>query len=86
MTSNSNLNLNLHVRSRSASIFQGKVASVSSVNQTGEFDILPMHANFITLIKDYVTLDKGLKSEKKIPVKNAVMSVIDGNVEVYVEI
>jgi F0F1-type ATP synthase epsilon subunit len=76
--------LDTHVRSRTDTYFQGKATSVTSVNATGEFDILAMHANFITLVKDYVILDKTLPTEKKIEFKTAVLSVVDGKVDVYV--
>lgn len=42
--------LNVKILSPTQTIFEGEVLSVSSVNSTGKFDILPYHANFITLI------------------------------------
>lgn len=33
--------------------FEGPAASVSSKNMSGNFDILPQHANFLTLIENY---------------------------------
>ncbi len=43
----------LHVRINSPEklIWEGEADSVTSENSAGPFDILPMHANFITLIK-----------------------------------
>ncbi len=35
-------------------LYQGPATSVSSVNNAGPFDILPLHTNFISLIKDRV--------------------------------
>ncbi len=58
--------VDLSVKSRTKKYFEGQVKSVTAVNDTGEFDILPMHANFITLIKNFIIMDKGLPSEKKI--------------------
>jgi len=78
--------LRVNVRSRSKSLFDGDVQSLTSVNQTGEFDVLAMHANFITLVSSYVLLDKGLSSEKRIEFKSAVLSVINDRVDVYVEV
>ena len=77
-------NLELFVRSRTKNYFQGKVKSISSVNQTGEFDILPLHANFITLATKYLIMDKSLPTEKKIEFDSAVVSVIEGKIDVYV--
>ncbi len=33
-------------------VWEGKASILSSVNAEGDFDILPGHANFMTLIKD----------------------------------
>ena len=33
-------------------LFEGKVKALSSVNEMGPFDILPLHINFISVIKD----------------------------------
>lgn len=89
MISNNNkttdtFDLDLYIRSRSDTYFQGKVKSVTSVNATGVFDILPMHANFITLVTEYIILDKGTSVERKFEFKTAVLSVIDGKIDVYV--
>jgi F0F1-type ATP synthase epsilon subunit len=81
---NTPTDLDLHVRSRTTNYFQGKVKSVTSVNDTGEFDVLPMHANFITLVKDYVLLDKGSPTEKRIEFKTAVASIISNHIDIYV--
>ncbi|MBI2593624.1 hypothetical protein HYW44_03200 [Candidatus Daviesbacteria bacterium] len=43
--------LNVKIISPTQTIFEGKVLSISSVNSTGKFDILPFHANFITLVQ-----------------------------------
>lgn len=43
--------LTVKILSPTQTIFQGEVLSVSSVNSTGKFDILPYHANFITLVQ-----------------------------------
>ena len=80
----SGLVINLNIRSRTKNYFKGPVRSVTAVNETGEFDILPLHANFITLIKNFVIVDKGLPTEKKIEFENGVVSAIGGDVDIYV--
>lgn len=82
----SDLTVHLYIRSRTAKFFQGPTHSITSVNATGVFDILPMHANFITLVKDYVIIDRGLETERKIEFKTAVMSALDNKIDVYVDI
>ena len=44
--------LKVRIVSPKETIFQGDVLSISSTNSKGPFDILPLHANFITLIEN----------------------------------
>lgn len=61
--------LKVKILSPTQTIYEGEALSVSSTNSTGKFDILPYHANFITLIqKNPVILrvkkkDEGQKAE-----------------------
>lgn len=53
------------VKSPEGTMFEGNAQTVSSVNDKGLFDILPNHANFISIIKEKVTIyiDKNQKRE-----------------------
>lgn len=46
------MNLNVRIVSPKGELFNGPAKSVSSKNSAGDFDILPYHANFITLTKN----------------------------------
>jgi hypothetical protein len=43
--------LNVKILSPTQTIFEGEAYSVSSANSAGNFDILPYHANFITMVQ-----------------------------------
>ena len=43
--------LKVKILSPTQTIYDGEALSVSSTNSTGKFDILPYHANFITLVQ-----------------------------------
>lgn len=43
--------LQVRVISPTVKLFEGDASSVSSLNSSGKFDILPQHANFITLVE-----------------------------------
>jgi hypothetical protein len=43
--------LTVKIISPTQTIFDGEAYSISSVNSLGKFDILPFHANFITLVQ-----------------------------------
>lgn len=47
-----NQSLHLRILSPSQTFFEGEVTSVSSKNMQGAFDILPQHANFITVVEN----------------------------------
>ena len=76
--------LKAYIRDRKKIYFDGQAASVTSINDTGEFDILSNHAAFTSLIRDFVTVDKGLPTEKKFEVEKGVLNVKNDNLRVYV--
>jgi hypothetical protein len=43
--------LTVKIISPTQTIYDGEAYSISSVNSLGKFDILPYHANFITLVQ-----------------------------------
>ena len=73
------------IRNRKEQFFKGEAKTVSSVNDTGEFDVLSKHANFVTLIRGYVIIDKGLPSEKKFDIDSGVIASKTDAVDVYLD-
>ncbi len=63
--------------------FEGKAVSVSSQNQLGDFDILPQHTNFITLIYNYLTIVTPKKEIIKYNFKRGVLRVRKNKVEIF---
>lgn len=66
--------------------YEGAAETVSAVSRVGEFDILPGHANFFTLL---VAGNISITSDKKsveIMVSQGVMQVADNNVRVFIGI
>lgn len=68
-------------------LFEDEAISISSINSAGKFDILPHHANFITLIEDSPILirkaDKKLV-EFKLPL--AIIYTLSNKVTIYTKI
>ncbi|EKD99649.1 MAG: hypothetical protein ACD_22C00216G0002 [uncultured bacterium] len=76
--------LKIKILSRSSrEVFDGKVSSVTSVNDKGVFDVLPQHANFVSLINSYIILDEGLPTRKEIKIDRGVMKVAGDVVNIY---
>ena len=82
----SDQSLFLKVRTRENVLFDGEVDSLTSVNEAGRFDVLKKHANFISLIKDYIVI-RDLKGDKReIKIGKGIMKILDNKVSVYLGI
>lgn len=67
--------------------FDGVALSVSAASQTGDFDILPKHHNFITLLVPcdlIVRLEKG--DDQTIPINGGIMHVKADQVTVFLDV
>ena len=66
--------------------FNGTAISITSTNEKGKFDILPYHANFITLIKDFVIIQQPDKKQITFPLTNGVIKVYEDKVNILIGI
>lgn len=48
------LQLKVKINSPNKIVWEGNADSVSSVNSQGPFDILPLHANFISIVENQI--------------------------------
>lgn len=55
--------LHVKVSSPRKDFFNGQAVSVSSINSSGKFDILPEHSNMITLVNNSPIIIKALKGQ-----------------------
>lgn len=78
--------LDVVIRSRSRTFFNGKVESITSSNATGIFDVLPTHANFITMVNDFVSINLPGGKSQKFKIRDGVMRVIENKVDVYLTV
>jgi F0F1-type ATP synthase epsilon subunit len=62
--------------------FKTKALAVSSKNKLGNFDILPYHTNFITMIFDTLTI-KTEKEEIRYNFKRGVLEVSENVVSIF---
>lgn len=62
--------------------FQGKVKAISSKNRLGNFDILPGHANFISLIFSTLTIHS-LDRKINYQFKRGVLEVSENKVKIF---
>lgn len=80
---------NMHVRIHAPFkvYFDGMAESISAVNPTGPFDILPTHHNFMTLLStgDIVVRTAG-GQEEKIPITRGIMHVKADEIIVFLDV
>jgi F0F1-type ATP synthase epsilon subunit len=78
--------LNVKVWSPFQVYYDGEATSVSGVNGTGSFDILPQHHNFITLLNACDLALQTRDGEVKIRISGGVMRVQKDVVTVFLEV
>ena len=78
--------LDLIIRDREKIIFDGKVKSVSSFNEKGRFDVLPQHANFISIINRQVMYTNLANEEKGLGVTTGIIKVDANKANVFLGI
>ena len=76
--------LSVIVMSGDSIILDTRAYSVSSRNEKGRFDILPMHANFISLIKEFVKINVEADEPKQIVLKIGIVRVFENNVQIFI--
>ena len=78
--------IHVTVRNRTQILFSEFVKSLTSKNDTGIFDILPEHANFISLIGGSLVLRKLDGQKQEIPLRNGVIKVKDNAIYCYIDL
>ncbi|MDB4516913.1 hypothetical protein N9089_04860 [Crocinitomicaceae bacterium] len=79
----------LHVRISAASkeVWEGDAYSVTSENSEGKFDILGLHSNFITLIRNKPIVVNKVEGEKEeFNFKQSVILVTGNFVKVFADV
>lgn len=78
--------ISVKIRNREKVLFQGSVKSVSSENERGVFDVLPQHANFISIIKKKIVLHKPEKTKQEIEIETGILKVWENQISIYLDI
>jgi len=66
--------------------FEGEAYSVSAVNATGPFDILPRHHNFLCMLVPCTIRVKGVAGETLVKAHRALMDVKADRVVVFMDV
>lgn len=74
------------VRDTNKVLFEGEVDRITSYNEVGQFDIYPMHANFISILKKGLMLFKERQKLLDIKFDQAILKIKNDKVGIYVGI
>jgi len=66
--------------------YEGEAESLSAENDTGPFDILPGHHNFLSLIKPGKIIVRDPQGEEKFEVSKGVLHVKSNLVSVFLDV
>jgi F0F1-type ATP synthase epsilon subunit len=66
--------------------FDGEAKSISAENDTGQFDILPEHHNFMTLLNPCEVIIRTGTGEERIKVQQGIMHVKKSEVVVFLDV
>lgn len=66
--------------------FDGLAKSISAVNDTGPFDILTKHHNFMTLLNAGDIIVRSDKGEEKVAISHGIMHVKADRVVVFLDV
>lgn len=66
--------------------FEGDAYSVSAVNATGPFDILPRHRNFLCMLVPCAVVIQTAEGAREIKINRALMHVKENRVVVFVDV
>lgn len=78
--------MDLKVYSPYKTYFDEPAHSISAENDTGPFDVLPQHHNFITLLNACELVIQGLHGEQKIRISGGLMHVKADHVTVFLDV
>lgn len=67
-------------------IFDGNVDRISSYNEVGPFDIYPMHANFISILRQELALYSNREKIKELKFEQAILKVKQDKAKIFIGI
>ena len=76
----------LKIVSKEGILFDGDIKSLTSFNDKGKFDILGLHANFISIIYKKITIIDKAGGKKDMDIDKALLRNKENNLEIYLGI
>jgi F0F1-type ATP synthase epsilon subunit len=77
--------INVTIKNRDIILFDGSVTAVSTYNDVGLFDVMPLHENFISLIQNKVILHN-MNMQKEFKIDQGIIKVKNNKVDIYLDV
>lgn len=74
------------VRNRQGILLQEDAKAFSSFNEKGVFDVLPEHANFISIIKDSFVIHRKAGDKREMKINQGILRVHENEVHVFLDV
>jgi hypothetical protein len=78
--------IHLTIRNTKKILFDEEAKCITSINERGRFDILPLHENFISLIQKYIIIYKLNGDKQTMEIDNGVVHVTNNVVHCYINL
>ena len=79
-----NRTISLVIKNKEGTLFEGLARALTSYNERGIFDVLPLHENFISVIRDFIRIYKTDGTNQDMKITTGVVKVFQNKVNVYV--
>lgn len=76
----------LKIVAKDGILFEGQIQSLTSYNDKGRFDILALHANFISIIYKSIIIVDSKGDKKEMTIEKALLKNKSNNLEIYLGI
>lgn len=71
------------VRSANEVLFSGSARAISSYNEKGLFDVLPLHAQFISIIKKKLVIHEYENQKKEFTIDTGIIQVKNNVIQIF---
>lgn len=78
--------IHIVIRNRQGVVIDEQVKAVSSINEKGIFDVLPQHENFISIIKETITVHKASGEKNELKINQGVIKVYENEALIYLDV
>lgn len=71
------------IMNREQVLYEGEAESITSVDDTGEFDVLDKHSNFIALIRDKLVIRETAGPSQEFSLKYGILHIQKKDIRIF---